>query len=46
MRSLEGKWVEATQETKGDGGETRQGMVQEDDNVTKQSLGLLLYSYD
>ena len=31
MRILGGEWVEATQETKDDGGGTRQGMVQGDD---------------
>ena len=31
MRNLGEEWVEATQETRDDGGGTRQGMVQEDD---------------
>ena len=31
MRNLGGEWVEATQETKGDEGGTRQGMVQGDE---------------
>ena len=31
MQSLGGEWAEATQETKDDGGGTRQGIFQEDD---------------
>ena len=36
MRSLEGEWGGATQETRNDGGGTRQGMVQDDEGGNRE----------